>query len=164
MASDRVMIFGFGMALALLVFVLELVRRRRLREELALLWLATALVVMVLSISRTALNRLSQLLGIFTPTSALFLVAILFVLFMLLHVCTLLSRLMQDNKALAQRLALLQRGQEELASATTADEEVTARRMGSRSEQADGGRERGGPPNESQDEQNDDRDGDGGAR
>ena len=71
MASDRVMIFGFGMALALLVFVLELVRRRRLREELALLWLATALVVMVLSISRTALNRLSQLLGIFTPTSAL---------------------------------------------------------------------------------------------
>ena len=83
---------------------------------------------------------------------------------MLLHVCTLLSRLMQDNKALAQRLALLQRGQEELASATTADEEITARRMGSRSEQADDGRERGGPPNESQDEQNDDRDGDGGAR
>ena len=145
MASERVMIFGFVMALALLLFVLELVRRRRLREELALLWLATALVVMVLSISRTALVRLAGLLGIFTPTSALFLVAILFVLFMLLHVCTLLSRLMQENKALAQRLALLQRGQEELASAGAVQQA-----SGRRSEGADVGRERGGPPNENQ--------------
>ena len=144
MATDRVMIFGFLMALALLLFVLELVRRRRLREELALLWLATALVVMVLSLSRAALAQLAELLGIFTPTSALFLVAILFVLFMLLHVCTLLSRLMQDNKALAQRLALLQRDQEDLAGA-----------VADNSERAENGRESGGAPDEDQDERHD---------
>lgn len=135
MAIDRVMVFGFVMALALLVLVLELVRRRRLREELALLWLATALVVMLLSVSRAALARLAELLGIYTPTSALFLVAILFVLFMLLHICTLLSRLMQENKALAQRLALLQRGQEELAA---------------RSEGANDGRQGQPPPEENE--------------
>ena len=148
MASDRVMIFGFLMALALLLFVLELVRRRRLREELALLWLATALVVMVLSLSRAALAQLAELLGIFTPTSALFLVAILFVLFMLLHVCTLLSRLMQENKALAQRLALLQRDQEDLAGAVV----VAA---GGESERAESGRQGGGAPDEGHDERHD---------
>ena len=148
MASGRVMIFGFVMALALLLFVLELVRRRRLREELALLWLATALVVMGLSLSRAALIQLAELLGIFTPTSALFLVAILFVLFMLLHVCTLLSRLMQENKALAQRLALLQRDQEDLTSAVA----VAA---GGESETAENGREGGGAPDEGQDERHD---------
>ena len=148
MASDRVTIFGFVMALALLLFVLELVRRRRLREELALLWLATALVVMVLSLSRAALDRLAELLGIFTPTSALFLIAILFVLFMLLHVCTLLSRLMQENKALAQRLALLQREQEDLAGAV-----VVAAERGS--EAAESGRESGRAPGEGQDERGD---------
>ena len=148
MASDRVMIFGFLMALALLLFVLELVRRRRLREELALLWLATALVVMGLSLSRAALVQLAELLGIFTPTSALFLVAILFVLFMLLHVCTLLSRLMQENKTLAQRLALLQRDQEDLTSAV-----AVAAREGS--ETAENGREGGGAPDEGQDERHD---------
>lgn len=144
MASDRVMIFGFLMALALLLFVLELVRRRRLREELALLWLATALVVMVLSLSRAALVQLAELLGIFTPTSALFLVAILFVLFMLLHVCTLLSRLMQENKALAQRLALLQRDQVDLAGA-----------VADNSERAESGRQSGRAPDEGQDERHD---------
>ena len=136
------------MALALLLFVLELVRRRRLREELALLWLATALVVMGLSLSRAALVRLAELLGIFTPTSALFLVAILFVLFMLLHVCTLLSRLMQENKALAQRLALLQRDQEDLTSAVA----VATR---GESETAENVREGGGAPDEGQDERHD---------
>ncbi|MCY3835390.1 MAG: DUF2304 domain-containing protein [Anaerolineaceae bacterium] len=152
MASERVMIFGFIMALALLLFVLELVRRRRLREELALLWLATALIVMVLSISRASLDRLAALLGIATPTSALFLVAILFMLFMLLHVCTLLSRIMQENKSLAQQLAILQREQEDLADAmAVAETGVEARSADPGSEEAaeDDG-EGGSTPEESQ--------------
>lgn len=143
MASERVVIFGFLMALALLLFVLELVRRRRLREELALLWLATALVVMVLSLSPVALDRLASLLGIATPTSALFLVAILFMLFMLLHVCTLLSRITQENKSLAQRLAILQREQEDMADAIGGE---TTQPADPRSEGAEGDGEGGSAP------------------
>ncbi|MCY4106369.1 MAG: DUF2304 domain-containing protein [Chloroflexi bacterium] len=148
MASERVMIFGFIMALALLLFVLELVRRRRLREELALLWLATALIVMVLSISRASLDRLAALLGIATPTSALFLVAILFMLFMLLHVCTLLSRIMQENKSLAQQLAILQREQEDLADAMAVAETRSADPGSEEAAEDDG--EGGSTPEESQ--------------
>lgn len=104
---DRAMIFGLAASVAALVLVLELVRRRRLREEYSLLWLATALVLIVLSVSRPLLDVLASLVGIFYPPSALFLVAVIFVLFMLLHFSTVLTRLTQENKETAQQLALL---------------------------------------------------------
>lgn len=104
---DRAMIFGLIASVGALVFILELVRRRKLREEYSLLWLATAVVLIVLSVSRPLLDVLANLVGIFYPPSALFLVAMVFVLFILLHFSTVLTRLAQENKENAQQLALL---------------------------------------------------------
>lgn len=104
---DRAMIFGLISALVMLVMVLELVRRRRLREEYSLLWLATAVVLLILGTNRPILDVLAGTIGIFYPPSALFLVAIVFMLLLLLHVSTVLTRLSQENKDLAQELALL---------------------------------------------------------
>ncbi len=113
------MIFGLGASVAALVFVLELVRRRKLREEYSLLWLATAVVLIVLSLSRPLLDVLAGLVGIFYPPSALFLVAVVFILFILLHFSTVLTRLAQENKETAQQIALL-RWQLEQAQLTLA--------------------------------------------
>jgi hypothetical protein len=104
---DRAMIFGLAASVAALLFVLELVRRRKLKEEYSLLWLATALALIVLSVSRPLLDVLANMVGIFYPPSALFLVAMIFVLFILLHFSTVLTRLTQENKENAQQLALL---------------------------------------------------------
>ncbi len=104
---DRAMIFGLAASLGGLLFVLELVRRRRLREEYSLLWLATAVALLLLSVSRPLLDTLANLVGIFYPPSALFLVAIVFVLLILLHFSTVLTRLTQENKETAQQLAIL---------------------------------------------------------
>lgn len=104
---DRAMLFGLAAAIATMLFVLELVRRRKLREEYSLLWLATAVVLIVLSVSRPLLDVLANLVGIFYPPSALFLVAMVFVLFILLHFSTVLTRLTQENKENAQQIALL---------------------------------------------------------
>jgi hypothetical protein len=104
---DRAMIFGLIASIGALIFVLELVRRRKLREEYSLLWLATAVVLIILSVSRPLLDVLANLVGIYYPPSALFLVAVVFVLFMLLHFSTVLTRLTQENKENAQQLALL---------------------------------------------------------
>ena len=104
---DRAMIFGLAASVAALLFILELVGRRKLREEYSLLWLATALVLIVLSLSRPLLDALASLVGIFYPPSALFLVAMMFVLFILLHFSTVLTRLAQQNKETAQQIALL---------------------------------------------------------
>lgn len=104
---DRTMLVGvIGSVLALL-FVLELVRRRRLREEYSLLWLATALVVLVLSLSRPLLDVLATAIGIFYPPSALFVVALLFVLAILMHFSMVITRLTQENKEIAQQIALI---------------------------------------------------------
>jgi hypothetical protein len=108
MTIDRVMIFGLIASVAALILVLELVRRRKLREDYSLLWLATAVVLILLSLSRPLLDRLAELLGIITyPPAALFLVAIIFMLAILLHFSTVLTRLARENKELAQQMSLL---------------------------------------------------------
>lgn len=104
---DRAILFGLAASVGMLVFVLELVRQRRLREEYSLLWLATAIVLILLSVSRPLLDVLAGLVGIFYPPSALFLVAVVFILLMLLHFSTVLTRLAQENKDTAQQIALL---------------------------------------------------------
>lgn len=119
---DRTMIFGLVGAAAALLFVLELVRQRRLREEYSLLWLATAVVLIVLSISRPLLDVLADAIGIFYPPSALFLVAMLFVLLILLHFSTVITRLDQENKDTAQQIALLRHELEQLRRASAGEE------------------------------------------
>lgn len=104
---DRTMLFGVLGSLAALVFVLELVRQRRLREEYSLLWLATGAVLLLLSLSRPLLDTLAHAIGIFYPPSALFVVALLFILAILMHFSIVITRLTQQNKEIAQQVALL---------------------------------------------------------
>jgi hypothetical protein len=92
----------------LILIVLELIRGRRLKERYALLWLATGLVLLVLSAWRGGLNTIAGWLGVSGyPPAILFAAAILFVIVVLLHYSTELSRLTDDNVLLAQEVALL---------------------------------------------------------
>jgi hypothetical protein len=108
MTPFRVSIFAVIASLLLLVVILELVRSRRLRERYSLLWLLTAVVLLVLSAWRGLLGTLSNAVGIYYPPSALFVLASLFILAVLLHYSTVISRLSDQNTILAQRLALLE--------------------------------------------------------
>jgi hypothetical protein len=91
--------------------VLELVRRRRLLERYALLWLFSALVLLALGLWRGLLESVSGLMGIVYPPSALFVIASGFILVLLLHFSLAVSRLADQSKVLAQRLALLEERQ-----------------------------------------------------
>jgi hypothetical protein len=96
-----------GSALLLLI-VLELIRGRRLKERYALLWLATGIVLLVLSAWRGGLNTIAGWLGVSGyPPAILFAAAIMFVIAVLLHYSTVLSSLTDDNVLLAQEVALL---------------------------------------------------------
>lgn len=120
---DRAMIFGLIAGIGAFIFVLELVRRRRLKEEYSLLWLATAVALIILSLSRPVLDLLASTVGIIYPPSALFLVAVIFVLFILLHYSIVLTRLTQENKENAQQLALLRWQIEQLQKSLPVSEE-----------------------------------------
>jgi hypothetical protein len=108
MTPIRVSIFAAVAALVLLVVILELVRSRRLQERYALLWVMTAVVLLVFALWRDGLNVLARTVGIAYPPSALFLMGALFILVVLLHYSTVISELAERNLMLAQRIALLE--------------------------------------------------------
>jgi hypothetical protein len=114
----RVSVVAAVAALILLVVILELIRSRRLQERYAVLWLITAVTMLVLAIWRDGLAQIADLAGIAYPPSALFVIVSLFILAVLLHYSTVISRLSDQNKILAQRLALLERDLEDTASVT----------------------------------------------
>src|SRR5919201_4075196 len=105
-------------SLILLLVVFELIRSRRLRERYALLWLLTGVVLFALSLWRDGLNTIAGWFGVQTyPPAILGAVGALFILLVLLHYSTVISRLSDQNTILAQRLALLeQRVREESVS------------------------------------------------
>ena len=96
-------------SLALIAVVFELIRSRRLRERYALLWLATGTVLLALSAWREGLNTLAGWAGVRDyPPAILFAVGLFFVIVVLLHCSTVLSKLTDQNVVLAQRVALLE--------------------------------------------------------
>ncbi len=105
--ADRSVIFAMGASVIALLFVLELVRQRKLREEYSLLWLLTAVAMLVVAAWRDLLHGLAVLVGIAYPPNLLFLLAALFVMFILLYFSTVITRLTQENKEIAQQVALL---------------------------------------------------------
>ena len=104
----RIQILAIVASSALLLLVLEMVRRKAFLERYALLWLLSGIVMLALSIWGGALESLAKLIGIAYPPNALFLVAFGFVLILLLHFSLAVSKLSDQTKILAQRLALVE--------------------------------------------------------
>ena len=109
MTPLRVSIAASIASVLLILIVFELIRSRRLRERYALLWLATGVALLILSAWRGGLNTIAGWVGVSTyPPAVLFAVATVFILAVLLHYSTVISKLADQNAILAQRLALLE--------------------------------------------------------
>ena len=109
MTPLRTSIVATTVSVLLLLVVFELIRSRRLRERYALLWLATGVILVVLSAWRGGLNTIARWFGVTSyPPAVLFAVGLLFVILVLLHYSTVISRLSDQSTTLAQRLALLE--------------------------------------------------------
>jgi hypothetical protein len=115
MTPVRVSVAASIASILLILVVLELIRGRRLKERYALLWLVTGAVLLVLSAWRDGLNTIAGWLGVSGyPPAILFAAATLFVIVVLLHYSTVLSKLDDESTVLAQELALLRARVEEL--------------------------------------------------
>jgi hypothetical protein len=104
----RLQIVSILATLGLFGLVFELVRRRRLMERYALLWMFSTAILLALAVWKPLLDRVAVAIGIFYAPSALFAVALGFILVMLLHFSLVISRLADQSKVLAQRIGLLQ--------------------------------------------------------
>ena len=127
MTPLRISIVASIASLLLILVVLELIRSRRLRERYALLWLATGTVLLVLSAWRDGLNTIARWVGVTGyPPAVLFAVATLFILVVLLHYSTVISKLSDQSTILAQRVALLEQRLQQAPEGRVKDEERQA--------------------------------------
>jgi hypothetical protein len=121
--SSHLQLVAILASVVVLLAVLEMVRRRRLMERYALLWLFSAVVLLALASAPGVLSRISGVIGIKYPPTALFIVAFGFVLLLLLHFSAAVSRLSDQSKVLAQRMALLEERVRRREGQAKADEE-----------------------------------------
>jgi hypothetical protein len=115
---DVTQLVSFSLGLGIVLFVLWLIRERRLREKYAILWLATSVFILFLTISRKFLEIAALSVGIYYPPSLLFLLGVLFLLAVTIGHSITLSRLSESNLRLAQELALLKKELKDLKEET----------------------------------------------
>lgn len=119
--NTELQIAGLLTSVVAILLVVQLVRRRSLREDYALLWLGGGLVLLVFSVKKNLLDQLAAFVGIAYAPSLLLLGAILLGFLLSMHFSVALSRLAEQNKRLAQELALLRLSVEELRNETGDD-------------------------------------------
>ncbi|OGP92874.1 MAG: hypothetical protein A2156_09940 [Deltaproteobacteria bacterium RBG_16_48_10] len=94
--------------IGMLLLIIELVRRRKLREEYSWLWLLTAFTILLLTLWFGLLKWITFLIGARVPSSTIFMMAFIFLIFISLHFSVVISKLTNRNIELAQRYALLE--------------------------------------------------------
>ncbi len=95
-----------ALSVVLLLLVLELVRRRRFKERYALLWLGTAGCGVIVGAFPGIIVWISRVTHVQFLT-VFFVTAFMFLLGLVLSFSVVISRLSEQNRELAQELALL---------------------------------------------------------
>ncbi len=122
--------FATVISLVTLAVIVELVRRRKLREEYALLWILTSVGMILLSSWYGLVEWLTRISGAVTPTTTLFIFGLVFLLLISVHFSTVLSRLSQQVRRLAQEVAILTAERDE-ARARAAEPDASPERSAS---------------------------------
>jgi hypothetical protein len=107
MISTNLRIIAIAGSLALLVLVLELVRRHRLKEEYSVLWVTTAIVLLLLAAWGGLLRSITHAIGASSQASTLYFFGLIFAMFLLLHFSLRVSQLEKRVTAMIQEVALL---------------------------------------------------------
>ena len=89
------------------IFIFELLRRKALREKYALVWIVTALILVVGTLFPDLAIRLSTFLGFATIASFLMVFFGLIMLFITMQLSLELGKVEDQNQRLAEELALL---------------------------------------------------------
>lgn len=111
MISTNLRIVAIAGSVGLLLFVIELVRRRRLKEEYSVLWVTTAIVLLLLAAWGSLLGDLTHAIGAVSQGSTLYFFGLIFALALLLHFSLRVSELERRVVSLIQEIALLDRGE-----------------------------------------------------
>jgi hypothetical protein len=96
------LVLGFG----LLGLTLNLIRQRRLREEYAVLWILTSIVILLLVLFSSALFSVAAWMNL-DHTVLMLLIVFVFLAAIVLHYSVVISKHSEREKGLSQEVALL---------------------------------------------------------
>lgn len=105
--GDRVQILAITVSVVIIILIIGLIRQRRLREEYSIIWLAAGLSLIVFSVWRGLLDRIAAFIGVYYAPAVLLLVGLLFGMLAFLHLTIVISKHANQNRTLAQEIALL---------------------------------------------------------
>lgn len=105
---EKLLWWTSALSVVLIVMVLTALRRAHIRVEYSVTWLIACVALFTLSRSQTALGWIASTLGLGYAPMVLVLVAGFIFLVMFFWTCVIISRLRDDNIALAQRVAILE--------------------------------------------------------
>ncbi len=105
---ERLLHWTTALSILLILLVLGSVRRAHIRVEYSVAWLIASVSLLVLSLSPSALEHAATWFGITYPPVALLLIAGAVFLLVFFRLSVIISKLKDDNIALAQRLAIVE--------------------------------------------------------
>jgi hypothetical protein len=112
----RIQILSIVASVLVIILIVYLIRRKKLREEYSLMWLGGSLVLIVFSIWRRLLEIIAGLVGVYYAPVVLLLVGIFFGVLIFLHLTVVISKQADQNKIMAQEIALLKGRVDELTA------------------------------------------------
>lgn len=94
---------------AVIIFgvVIDFIRRGLLKEKYSVLWLASAIAIIIVAVKKSLLDYIAGLIGVAYPPTLLFAIAFIFIILIILHFSVVISILHEKNKTLSQELTLI---------------------------------------------------------
>jgi hypothetical protein len=119
--SYRIQIISIVVSLAFLYFVSRLIIKGKLREEYAIFWVISTILLIIFSFWRDGLVVFAELFGVYDAPNLVFTSAIFAIFVYLIHLSVVVSKLHDKNRTLAQEVALMKTELQELSKNQSAD-------------------------------------------
>ncbi|EXX85369.1 hypothetical protein BG53_07705 [Paenibacillus darwinianus] len=105
---DPVLLNGFVLTVGLLFsgYVVSLLVRKKINEKNTLVWLGSAIIILILSVNPEILDTMARWTGVAYPPTLLFLLSLLVLLLLSLYQSIQISALHDKIKELSQYIAL----------------------------------------------------------
>lgn len=103
----KIQFIAIIVSLLFLLYIIRLIVRGKLREEYSIVWIACTVLLIVFSFWRNGLEVMARLVGVYEAPNLVFTGAIFAIFIYLLHLSVVVSRLHNQNKQMAQDIAIL---------------------------------------------------------
>lgn len=105
--DERLQVIMISCSLMFLLYIIFMIRSKRIELKYSLIWMLTALSLILLSIFPFILELFSGILNIIEPVNTLFLVVVFLIILIAFSLTIAISRSSLRIKAIAQELGIL---------------------------------------------------------